>query len=95
MGKVFVSPRAEADLQEIWLTIALDNQRAADGVLRRIAAKLDRLARFPEMGVQRPEIAPSARMLVEGNYLILYEEMPEGVEVVRILHGARDLTDLF
>ena len=64
-------------------------------MLRRISKKLSHLAQFPEMGVPRPDIAPSARMLVEANYLILYEGTTEGVEVVRVLHGARDLTDLF
>ena len=95
MGKGRCSPQAEADLQEIWLTIARDNLMAADGILRRIAAKLDHLGQFPEMGVPRPEIAASARMLVEGNYLILYEVTAEGVEVVRVLHGAPGMTDLF
>lgn len=34
-------------------------------------------------------------MLVEGNYLILYRVHPGIVEIVRVLHGARDLSSLF
>jgi toxin ParE1/3/4 len=52
--------------------------------------------------MRRPEIAPSARILIEGVYLILYETHPdtdegplESVEVVRIVHEHRDLTRLF
>ncbi len=95
MARVTVTPRAETDLEEIWLAIALDNASAADRLLRKIAAKLERLADFPDMGSSRPEIAPSAKILVEGNYLILYESVGNDIEVVRVVHGARDLRDLF
>jgi toxin ParE1/3/4 len=95
VARVRVTPQAETDLEEIWLTIAVDSPSAADKLLRRIAAKLGRLAEFPDMGSSRPEIAPSARILVEGNYLILYEPVGDDVEVVRVVHGARDLRDLF
>jgi toxin ParE1/3/4 len=94
VADVIVSPQAEADLEEIWLTIALDNPKAADRVLRRISEKLNHLAQFPEMGVLRPDIATTARMLIAGSYLILYQSNNDDVEVVRVLHGARDLTDL-
>ncbi len=44
------------------------------------------------MGAPRPELAPGARMLVEGSYLILYFAEPRAVRVVRVVHGARDIT---
>ena len=53
---------------------------------------------YPRLGRRRPEIAPTARMLVEGVYLILYEIHPDSedgpvdeVEIVRVVHGHRDL----
>jgi toxin ParE1/3/4 len=95
VAEVLVTPQAEADLQEIWLTIAIDSPTAADRLLRRIGDKLDLLAEFPEMGSPRPELTPSGRILVEGNYVILYEPSGESVVIVRVLHGARDLSDLF
>ena len=94
MAEVLVTPQAEADLQEIWLIIAVDNPTAADRLLRRISKKLDFLGEFPEMGSPRPELTASARILVEGNYVILYEPSGESVVIVRVLHGARDLSDL-
>ena len=94
MAKVRTTPLAEADLEDIWLTIALDDGAAADRLLRRIADKLERLATFPEMGAPRPDIAPSARLLVEGSYLVLYEIEPGGVVIVRVVHGARDLGNI-
>jgi toxin ParE1/3/4 len=60
------------------------------------------LVRYPRLGVRRPEIATAARMLVEGVYLLLYETYPDSddgpvdeVEIVRVVHGHRDLANLF
>ena len=94
MARVLLTPLAESDLEAIWLTVALDNPTAADRLLARIGEKLERLGDFPDMGAPRPELAPGARLLVEGSYLVLYETMNDGVLVVRVVHGARDLTDL-
>lgn len=70
--------------------IAADNEPAADRLMDRFFDQFERAACFPEMGVARPEIAPSARLLVEGRYVILYEPTPEGVLIVAIVHGMRD-----
>ena len=88
------SGAAKQDIGDIWLGIAVHNRDAAERVVRRIDARIRALADFPELGPERPEIAPGMRMLVEGNYLILYRIEPAEVVIVRIVHGARDLTDL-
>jgi toxin ParE1/3/4 len=77
-------------LVNIWLTIAEHDPAAADRVFDRIEARIAVLGTFPEAGVARPDIAPEARMLVEPPYLILYRQT-EGVQIVRVLHGARDV----
>lgn len=60
------------------------------------------LARYPRLGVRRPDIRPSTRMPVEGNYLLLYETHPDTdeesidlIEVIRVVDGRRDLTEPF
>lgn len=102
MTRVSLSPAAERDLEDIWLTIAADNPGAATRMVRAIGARIDRLTQHPRLGPRRPDIRPTVRMLVEGPYLILFETHPdtdEGpvdqVEVVRIVDGRRDLTSLF
>ena len=82
-------PRAETDLLEIWLFIARHNPPAADRLLDRIEAHCRRLARHPGLGRARPDIAPDARAWVVGRYLILYRASGDGIEVVRVVHGAR------
>ncbi len=50
-----------------------------------------RLADFPERGTPRPELGRGARSLVVGRYLILYRVGPDSVDILRIVHGAREL----
>lgn len=90
MAKVSFTPRAEADLFDIWATIAADNIPAADGMFHRIMHKVQLAAGQPQMGVARPELSPTARILVEGRYVMIYEPQPTGVLVVAIVHGMRD-----
>ncbi len=93
MSQVRQSALARADLIQIWVDIALDNQAAADRVYDRLEARVKILERFPEAGMARPDIAKDARVLVESPYLILYRLVSEGVQIVRVLHGARDIDD--
>lgn len=90
MAKLTLTPRAENDLYEIWGTIAADNIRAADGVFNKIMSKARLAAENPYMGVARPELSATARILVTGLYVTIYEPQPEGVLVVAIVHGMRD-----
>jgi toxin ParE1/3/4 len=89
MARFTRRPRAEADLLEIWLYVAQDSVSAADRLLDRIEAQCRLLADNPRLGRARPEIAPDARAWVVGRYLVLYREQNDGIEVVRVVHGAR------
>ncbi|MEC4880962.1 MAG: type II toxin-antitoxin system RelE/ParE family toxin [Scytonema sp. PMC 1070.18] len=91
MGRLIRTTRAEEDLIEIWLYIAADNPVAASELVDRIEAKCQMLADSPKLGPARPDIAPELRYSPVGRYVILYREIPGGVEVVRVVHGARDL----
>lgn len=90
MARLRLTPRAEQDIRDIWTTIAADNEKAADGLLLRIFDRLELAATQPHMGVARPELSPTARILVEGRYIVIYEPMPYGVLAVAIVHGMRD-----
>jgi toxin ParE1/3/4 len=46
------------------------------------------------MGRARPELRPDLRSFPCGAYLILYRAVDDGVEIVRVVHGARNLEDL-
>ena len=84
--------QAETDLEDIWLFIASDNVVAADRLLERIGDTFQMLADNPQAGRQRPELGPSIRSFAVGNYVVFYEAFPSGADIVRVLHGARDIT---
>lgn len=87
--------QAEQDLIDLWLYIAQDNPDAADRMLDELESKFQLLAEQPYLGPARPEIAQEMRLFPVGSYLILYREVTGGVEIVRVVHGARKWMDLF
>lgn len=57
-------------------------------------AALEALLRMPESGRAQPELSPPGHALrarAVGSFVIIYEPVPDGIHVARILHGARDL----
>jgi len=95
MAFVRTRPQAEADLEEIWWYIAQDSPDAADGFLDQIEERCAVLAQFPLMGTAREDLLPSLRSLVVGSYVVFYLPVNGGIEIVRVLHGKRDLEALF
>ena len=94
MGRLVRTSRAEEDLIDIWLYVARDNPGAADAVLDRIDRVCASLAVYPELGPARPDLGAGLRYMVVGQYLVLYRKIVAGVQIVRVVHGARYLPDL-
>ncbi len=92
--EIIVQPFAELDFDEIWFSIAQSNIKVADSFVDRIKQKLDILGTFPESGPKRPDILPNCRILVEGQYVVLYVFENAVIKVLRVVHGARDLNEL-
>ena len=86
--------KAEEDLIDIWTYIALDDERAADRVLDALERKTTLLARNPNIGRERFDIAAGVRSVVSGSYLILYRILGDEVEVDRYVHVWRQLKGL-
>jgi len=95
MAGVTFAPAAEADLEGIFDHIAADNPAAAAGFVARLEELAARLAETPGMGRARPDLLPELRSFPLGSYLLFYRPGIDGIEVVRVLHGARDLPALF
>jgi len=91
MGKVRRTKRANQDLISIWRFIALDNCDAATAQILEIERKFQLLAHFPKIGRLREDIRKGLRTYPCNAYLILYRETAGNVEIVRVVHGARDL----
>ncbi len=95
MATVDKRPLAESDLEEIWWYIAQDNPDAADKMLDRIDERCAAVAQFPMMGVSREELFPSLRSFTVGKYVVFYLPQPDGIDVVRVLLGMRDIEAFF
>jgi toxin ParE1/3/4 len=94
MAQAIRTPRARRDLADIWHFIALDNVSAADRLIDSIADSLAQLADHPRMGPERAHLGRDVRSFPVGNYILYYRIISGGVELLRVLHGARDVRDL-
>jgi toxin ParE1/3/4 len=89
MPRIIVSPLAQADIDETWDYIARQHPE------RRSRRRSDRaafrmLAANPRLGVARDELRPGLRRFGYARYLIYDRLIRGGIEVVRVVHGARD-----
>ncbi len=95
MPRILKRPEADKDLDEIWWHIAQDSQHNADRFLDRILEKCLILASFPQIGTERDELMDGLRSQSIGSYLVFYFPIDDGIDIVRILHGSRDVESLF
>lgn len=92
---IFLPPQALQDLEEIHDFIADDNSGAALRFINLLEKKCESLTRIPAMGRRREELAPGLRSLPVRKYVIFYRQNKGRVEIIRMLHGARDIISLF
>ena len=95
MAEILYRPKARLDLKEVYRYIAEINPDAAANVVRQVAAKARLLAETPRMGQLVENLSPKLRRFPVGVFLIFYREKDHGIEVVRVLHGARDIDAIF
>jgi toxin ParE1/3/4 len=95
MPTLSIRPLAEADLLDIWDFIAEDSEAKADRFLDVLNQKLQAIAQMPGMGRRREELAPGLRSFPVRNYSLFYQITEDGIDVVRVIHGSRDIEALF
>jgi toxin ParE1/3/4 len=93
--RFIITPRAEEDYLEIWAYIAQDNIAAADRFIDTLQAHHETLAKFPGIGRLHPELGKDIQLFRVEKYVLIYRELPDRVELLRVLHGARDIPTLF
>jgi plasmid stabilization system protein ParE len=92
-----VSPRARQDLFEITDYIADDNLDAALRLRDRLFAAFDVLAKQPNLGHVRSDLAPAefgVRFWPVGTYLVIYRPAEPAIQIVRVLSGYRDIATI-
>lgn len=96
MAQVIWGTNGRRDLQQIAEYLASYSKPYATAWVKRIYAKVGRLASFPRMGRKVPEFdREEFRQLPEGDYRIIYELLDEDVvPIIKILHNSGNLERL-
>lgn len=95
MTPVALSDEAELDLEGIGDYIALDSPLRAIGFIADLRAACMRIGLAPMATTARPELGENLRCRPFGHYLIFLQVEAERVLIVRVLHGARDVSTIF
>jgi toxin ParE1/3/4 len=95
MSRVLIRSEALLDLDDIFDYIADDSPDRAIAFIQKLHSQIEKLAATPGMGRRRDELLPNLRGMAYGNYMIFYFPMNNGVDVVRVINGARDIEAIF
>lgn len=98
MARIDRTRESRADVVEIVLRVRRENPKAAKRLLDAINKTIKLLAAFPAIGPRRDELADALRSFPVSkytDYLVFYRPITDGIEVIRVLHGSRNLRRLF
>lgn len=99
-GRARWRPRAIDDISDAYLHIARDSSSAAERLLDAVEDAVRLLLAHPGAGKRREFRSAAAQGVrswpVRGfeSYLIFYMAAGDGLEIVRFIHGARDIPRL-
>ncbi|MGB4347683.1 MAG: type II toxin-antitoxin system RelE/ParE family toxin [Burkholderiaceae bacterium] len=93
--RLFITPLAEQDLEQIGDYIAQDNPKRANSFVNEMLAQCRKICLKPAAYRLRPELSNELRSCAHGRYVIFFESSEEQVTIIRILHGARELSTKF
>ena len=90
--RVVVSPRAQADIDDIWeYTVSQWGVRQAETYLRLIKEAVEAVATDPRVGRSCDDVRPGYRKYLVGSHVLFYRVTATAVVVVRILHQRMDV----
>jgi toxin ParE1/3/4 len=86
--RIVWAPEARRQIHEIWHYIALDDAQAADRMVTRLVAAVEKLAHFPHLG--RPGRESSRELVVSGTpFVVVYRVEGEEIRIGTVVHGAQ------
>ncbi len=95
MRRFVLTPPAKQDVNDIWDYNADDSIEAADRILDALVNVMARLAKSPGIGHWREELADKRhRFFLIYSYLIVYRHETNALQVIRVLHPARDVQSI-
>ena len=92
MSRFVLTPAAEGDLLKIIEYLEGDNPNAILKVVDALDEAMQRLAENPGIGHVRPDLTgEDVRFWPVFKYLVVYRPETKPLEIVRVLHGRRDI----
>ena len=95
MSNYIISPSASRDLNQIADYFLPRNLEAGEKLFKEFNKKCQNLANFPNMGRSYAYIKPLLRGLPLNGYIIIYQIIDDGIEILRVVSGRQDLESLF
>jgi toxin ParE1/3/4 len=93
--RVVLSELAASDLESIGDRISQRDPARALSFITELQGRCLQIAEFPHAGPPRPQWGDGVRIVVHRSYLVVYRVREDNVQVLRVIHGARDLDALF
>ncbi|MEY4210532.1 MAG: hypothetical protein RLZ92_912 [Pseudomonadota bacterium] len=90
--QLLISPLAAQDIENIGDFIVQDSPTRALRFMAELQKQCQKICINPDGYRKRIEIAPEIRSCAYGSYVIFFESNQNSVEIIRVLHGARDIT---
>lgn len=84
---------AQEDLFDVWRYVYEESRslKIADSFVDKIDATCRVYATQPELGELRPDLARRVRCFPVSNHVVFYVPLTDGIKVIQIVHGARDI----
>ncbi|MDS1347688.1 type II toxin-antitoxin system RelE/ParE family toxin [Planktothrix agardhii] len=95
MSRYIVAPSAKLDLKAINLYLGRFSPVAVRQINHKIKQQFKRLADFPNMGQSCNQLSEGLRRFPIEDYLIFYRPISNGVEIVRVVSGYRNIEAVF
>ena len=90
--KYVLGTEVEFDLNEIWEHIALDSVDLADKWIGKFFDAFELIGQSPRIGHRRDDLTAFGVLFWPvGSFLVIYRRGKEAVEIVAVVHGARDI----
>ncbi|MDB9405366.1 type II toxin-antitoxin system RelE/ParE family toxin [Microcystis aeruginosa CS-1036] len=90
--KVFWTETAVNHLSAIYNYISQNSPQYAQRLVERLTRRSEQIANFPFSGRLVPEFeTEQIREVIEGSYRIIYYIKPDQIDVIAVLHAARNI----
>jgi toxin ParE1/3/4 len=95
MARYLINLLASQDLNEIADYFAANNVKAGEKFFQNFNRKCKQLILFPNSGKSYAEIYPELKGIPLGGYIIFYRILEDGIEILRVISGRRNLPSIF